>query len=31
MNAMQELLTRWRNEAETVERCGHEVTGKLIR
>ena len=31
MSAMHDLLTRWRDEAETVERCGHESTGKLIR
>lgn len=31
MSAMQDLLTRWRDEAETVERCGHGSTGKLIR
>ena len=31
MGAVQDLLTRWRSEAETVERCGHESTGKLIR
>ena len=28
---MQDLVTRWRSEADTVERCGHESTGKLIR
>ena len=31
MSAMQDLVTRWRSEADTVERCGHESTGKLIR
>ena len=31
MSAMTDLLSRWRSEAETVERCGHESTGKLLR
>ena len=31
MSAMRDLVARWRSEAETVERCGHESTGKLIR
>ena len=31
MTAMTDLLARWRSEAETVERCGHESTSKLIR
>ena len=31
MSAVHDLVTRWRSEAETVERCGHESTGKLIR
>ena len=31
MSAMQDLLARWRGEAEAVERCGHEPTAKLIR
>ena len=31
MSAMHDLLARWRSEAETVERCGYETTGKLIR
>lgn len=31
MSAMQDLVTRWRNEAATVERCGCESIGKLIR
>ena len=31
MSAMHDLIARWRSEAETVERCGHESTGKLIR
>ena len=31
MGAMHDLVARWRSEAETVERCGHESTGKLIR
>ncbi len=31
MGAVQDLIVRWHAEAETVERCGHESTGKLIR
>ncbi len=31
MSAVQDLLAGWLGEAETVERCGHEPTGKLIR
>ncbi len=31
MSAVQDLIVRWHAEAETVERCGHESTGKLIR
>jgi len=31
MSAMHDLIARWHSEAETVERCGHESTGKLIR
>ena len=31
MNAIHDLVTRWLREAETVERCGHESTGELIR
>ena len=31
MSAVQDLIARWRAEAETVGRCGHESTGKLIR
>jgi len=31
MSAMHDLIARWRSEAETVERCGHESTSKLIR
>lgn len=31
MSAMRDLIAQWRNEAETLERCGHERTGKLIR
>ena len=31
MTAMKDLVARWRSEAETVERCGQEPTGKLIR
>ena len=31
MGAVQDLLTRWRSEAETVGRCGHQSTSRLIR
>ena len=31
MSAVRDLIARWHSEAETVERCGHESTGKLIR
>ena len=31
MSAMEDLVARWRGEAETLERCGHESTGKLIQ
>ena len=31
MSAVHDLVARWRNEADTLERCGHESTGKLIR
>jgi len=31
MSAMHDLIARWCSEAATVERCGHESTGKLIR
>ena len=31
MTAIKDLIARWRAEAETVGRCGHESTGKLIR
>ena len=31
MGAMDDLVAQWRGEAETLERCGHESTGKLIR
>ncbi len=28
---MHGLVARWHSEGETLERCGHESTGKLIR
>jgi hypothetical protein len=31
MSAMHDLIARWCSEAATVERCGHESTGKLLR
>ena len=31
MSAMYDLIAQWRSEAETLERCGHESTSKLIR
>ena len=31
MRAVHDLIARRRAEAETVERCGHESTGRLIR
>ena len=31
MSAIYDLVARWLGEAESVERCGHEPTGQLIR
>ena len=31
MSAMHDLVAQWRTDADTLERCGHESTGKLIR
>ena len=31
MSAIHDLVARWLGEAESVERCGHEPTGQLIR
>ena len=31
MSAVRDLIVRWRTDADTLERCGHESTGKLIR